>query len=180
MDSILELDGQLLLMIQEHARVDFLTPLVTGITHLCDSGIFWIILTLLLMIPKKTRKAALISALAMIISYIVNNLILKYGFSRTRPYEVIEGLTILVGKQKDFSFPSGHAATSFASSVALASQLPRKYGVPLVILAALIALSRLYVGVHYPTDVLVGTISGILCALLAIWLAKRIVRRRAA
>ena len=77
----------------------------------------------------------------------------------------MEGLTRLIEKQSDFYFPSGHTATSFAMAVILYRELPKKYGICFLVLAGLIALSRLYLGVHYPTDVLAGAISGTLIAL---------------
>ena len=76
-------------------------------------------------------------------------------------------MKILVAKPADASFPSGHSGASFAAATAIFPWVPRRYGVPLLILAALIALSRLYVGVHFPTDVLAGTVIGILLGLAA-------------
>ena len=69
---------------------------------------------------------------------------------------MIDGLKLLIEKQSDYSFPSGHTGSSFASAIVLWKELPRKYGVMALIVAVLIAYSRLYVGVHYPSDVLAG------------------------
>ena len=91
-----------------------------------------------------------------------NNLLLKNLVARTRPYEVIDGLQLLVSRAVDLSFPSGHAASSFAAAVVMAKLLPKRYGIAALILAGLIAFSRLYVGIHYPTDVLFGAVSGCL------------------
>ena len=88
-------------------------------------------------------------------------MLLKNLVARTRPYEVIEGLTYIVMKPSDYSFPSGHAGCSFSAACIMYRRLPRRYGVPALILAILISVSRLYVGVHYPSDVLFGVISGI-------------------
>ena len=101
----------------------------------------------------------------MLASFILNNLFLKNLVARTRPYEVIDGLTLLVDKASDLSFPSGHSAASFVAAVIILRLLPRRYGVSAMVLAAFIAFSRLYVGIHYPTDVLAGTVSGILIGL---------------
>ena len=76
------------------------------------------------------------------------------------------GVQRLVEKPSDWSFPSGHSAASFVTAVVMFRELPRKYGVPALTLAFLIALSRLYVGVHYPLDVLCGALSGTVIALL--------------
>ena len=100
-------------------------------------------------------------------------LFLKNVVARTRPYEVVEGLTRLIEKQSDYSFPSGHTAASFAAAVILFLQLPKKYGIPALILAVLISFSRLYLGVHYATDVLAGAVSGTLIALAVHWIFEK-------
>ena len=109
--------------------------------------------------------------LALMIGALITNIICKPVFARTRPYEVIDGLMLLVKKQMDYSFPSGHSCASFAGALAGFKQLPRPYGAGLLVLAGLIAFSRLYVGVHYPSDVL----GGILIGLFAGWAACKIV-----
>ena len=107
-----------------------------------------------------------------------NNILLKNLVARVRPYYAVEGLTPIVTKPSEFSFPSGHAAISFASAGVFYRKLPRKYGVPAVVMAGLISLSRLYVGVHYPTDVLMGILSGTGCSYLGEWAATRLWTQR--
>lgn len=177
LSNLIALDGNILLFIQDNLRNPVLTPLMKGVTHLGDKGIFWIVLTLVLLIPKKTRRAALCSMCACVLSYLICNLTLKHLVNRVRPYEVVEGLKLIVGKADDASFPSGHSSFSFASSVALLRSLPEAYkkaGIILIILAAIIALSRLYIGIHYPTDVICGTIIGIICGFAGSGLGKRL------
>lgn len=158
---ILNIDADILLYIQNHIRNDVLDPIFKAITHLGDAGIFWIILTLVMLCFKKTRVAGIYSAMALLGSVVLNNLILKNLIHRVRPYEVIEGLTLMVKKATDFSFPSGHTAASFASSVAMCRKIRKPYAVLLILLAGLIAFSRLYIGIHYPTDILGGLVTGI-------------------
>ena len=105
--------------------------------------------------------------LAVFFSLAFNNYFLKNLFERIRPYEVIDGLTLLVHKASDFSFPSGHAGSSFAAATAFFWILRGKIGAAAYVLAFLIAFSRLYIGIHYPTDVLCGMITGSLCGLAA-------------
>lgn len=174
----MSLDGAILIWIQECLRSDWLNPIVIRITHLGDAGLLWIVLSLLLLISQKTRKYAMMAIVALLFSLLVNNMILKNIVARTRPYEVVEGLTRLIGAQRDLSFPSGHTASSFATAVVLFRNLKKRYGIPLLVLAVLISLSRLYVGVHYPTDVLFGAISGTLLAILAQWLVNGVLERR--
>lgn len=173
LESLLQLDGAILLWIQEHVRQDFLSPVVKFITHLGDAGWCWILLAVILLIVKKTRKIGLVTAVSLLSSYVVNNLILKNLVARVRPYEAVDGLQRIIEAQSDFSFPSGHSASSFAAAVVIFMLCPRKYGVPALVLAFLIALSRLYVGVHYPTDVLTGVISGSVIAVIVCTVYKK-------
>lgn len=173
LESLLQLDGAILLWVQEHVRQDFLSPVVKFITHLGDAGWCWILLAVILLIVKKTRKIGLVTAVSLLSSYVVNNLILKNLVARVRPYEAVDGLQRIIEAQSDFSFPSGHSASSFAAAVVIFMLCPRKYGVPALVLAFLIALSRLYVGVHYPTDVLTGVISGTVIAVIVCTVYKK-------
>ena len=105
---------------------------------------------------------------------------LKNLVGRIRPYEVITGLQLLVAKPIDASFPSGHTSSAFSVAWVLLRKMHCRYGVPMVVFAAVIGFSRLYVGVHYPTDVLIGMISGIGCAYLAEFLIKRWEQKKSA
>lgn len=174
MEMLLNLDGNILLWIQDYLRNDFLTPIMIFITSLGNAGIIWILITALLLLFKKTRKVGILSACALLGSLLINNMILKNLVARVRPYEVVNGLHLLIEKQVDWSFPSGHTGSSFASAVVLYRNLPRKYGVLALILAALIAFSRLYVGVHYPTDVLVAVITGSVIGIIVDKIGKKL------
>ena len=168
MDWILDFDAGILLFIQEYIRQDFLTPLVKFITHLGDAGWFWIALSVVLLFFKKTRRAGITALLALLIGALITNVALKNLVARIRPYEVIEDLHLLIEKQSDYSFPSGHTCASFAAGLVYLKMLPCRYGVAAILLAVLIAFSRLYVGVHYPTDIL----GGILVGSFAAWAAS--------
>lgn len=167
LEWLMGLDGDILIFIQENIRNGILTPVFTAITALGNSGIAWVAVSLLLLIPKSTRKAGVASLLALIVSLLINNLTLKNLVARVRPYDAIEGLVPLIPKPWDFSFPSGHTGSSFASAWVLFRRLPRRFGIPALVMAGLIGLSRLYVGVHYPTDVLFGVASGIFSGMVA-------------
>ena len=171
------MEAQILLFIQENIRNEVLDPIMLAITSLGNAGIVWIIISLILLIIKKTRKIGICCAVALILQLTLINGILKNIVGRIRPYEVIDGLNCLVGVQKDPSFPSGHTTSSFAVAWIIIKKLPKKFGIPALILAALIALSRLYVGVHYPTDVLAGVFIGILLGILAIIITDRLFER---
>ncbi|MCC8082407.1 MAG: phosphatase PAP2 family protein [Lachnospiraceae bacterium] len=180
-------DGWILLFIQNHLRFDELTPWVIRFTKLGNFGLIWIVISLLLLIPKKTRRAGVLSIVALVASLCITNFLLKNYVARVRPYEVVSGLTSLLGPVSEYSFPSGHASAGFAAATVINKNCRKWLGWPCVILACLLSLSRLYVGVHYPTDVICGAIIGILIGLIVFWLfgekkykkrARRARRRR--
>ena len=170
LNLLLSLDGQILLLIQDHLRWEPLNPFVIGFTRSGEFGLIWIVITVLLLLFKKTRRAGLCSALALIASLCVTNFFLKNYVARIRPYEVVQGLNSLVGPVGEWSFPSGHASSSFAAAIAIYKSRPKRLGVPCVILAVLMCLSRLYIGVHYPSDVIGGAVIGGLLGLVIFWI----------
>lgn len=173
-DSLLLLDGNILLFIQEFFRNPVLTPIMKVITTLGNDGLIWILFTLLLLAIPRTRRVGCMLTAALLGTLLINNIILKNLVARTRPYEVVEGLTYLVKKPSDFSFPSGHAGCAFSAACIMFRRLPKRYGVSALVLAIFISLSRLYVGVHYPSDVLFGVISGIVISYAAEAVVKRL------
>ena len=191
MEALLQIDAGILLWIQEYLRNDFLDPIMKFITHLGDDGILWIGLLVILLCIPKTRKTALLGAASLLLTFIITNLCLKPFIARVRPYEVIEGLTRIIEKQSDRSFPSGHTANSMAVGVMLwmISQkyeklgdkklyFPKAAGWFFLILSILIGLSRLYVGVHYPTDVLGGALIAIADVMIVFGVYKMFFKRK--
>ena len=166
-------EGRLLLWIQENVRMGWLNPVMRLITGLGNEGIFWIGLIILMLFFKKTRRIAVCCAISMILTLLLVNVALKPLFARTRPYVLLENLSILVKQPGDHSFPSGHSAHSLACSWVIYRLGNKKYGVPLLILGILVALSRLYVGVHFPTDVIAGCACGMLMAEASIALCRK-------
>lgn len=96
-----------------------LDKFMTSVTKLGNAGIFWIILTVLFLLIPKMRKTGVVMAAALIIDLLLCNVLLKNFVARTRPYDVNTGIQLLVAKLRDYSFPSGHTAASFASVAAL-------------------------------------------------------------
>ena len=174
---IFKFDSSILLWIQDNVRSDFLTPIMKVITHLGDKGILWILVTLALLWYYKTRKLGVRCMVSMVIGLVITNLILKNWVARIRPYELIQGLECIVKKADDYSFPSGHTTNSLACAWVIFRRAPKKWGVPALILAILISLSRLYVGIHYPTDVLGGAVIGIGSACLSLALVPKLEKR---
>lgn len=160
--------------IREHLTNPFLDTVIPYISSLARHGEFWILIALVLVCFKKTRKAGVAMGIAMACGYLIGNMGMKNLFARTRPYDVAE-VELLVAKLHDFSFPSGHTLVSFEAATALWFY-HRKWGIAAFVLAALIGLSRLYLFVHYPTDVLVGVVLGIGIGLAACVLTDRLWR----
>ena len=172
LETLLNLDGGFLLFLQESVRNPILDNLMIFITSLGNGGLIWIAATIALLIPKKTRKAGIMSAVALLGSLIINNNIVKNIVQRPRPFVTFTDLQIIIPTPSEFSFPSGHTSSSFAAAAVFYRHLPKKLGIPSVILAGLIGFSRLYVGVHYPTDVIAGVLMGILLSYLAEYLVN--------
>ena len=169
LQSVQNLDGEILLQIQQHLRTDMLTPFMKIVTFLGNRGWFWILCAVVLLAVPKTRKTGYAAVLSLIFGVIVTNLLLKNIVARPRPFAEIEALIPLIAKPTDFSFPSGHTTASFAVALVMLRMLPKKIGIPAVVLAALVAFSRLYLGVHYPTDVLAGFVVALVGSSLAVW-----------
>lgn len=143
-------------------RTPFFDKIIPIISSLGNAGIIWILLMIVLFIIPKTRKAGVVMLLALIIDFILCNCLLKNLFARTRPFNVNTSITLLIKKPGEYSFPSGHTAASFAAVSALFFSKEKKLWIPALVLASLIAFTRLYLYVHYPTDILGGMAVGIL------------------
>ena len=140
--------------------------LMCFITSLGNVGAIWIVLAVVLIAIPKTRKSGIIVAAALIIDAALCSGILKNVFCRIRPFDVNTAVQVLITKPRDFSFPSGHTSASFAAATALYLAKERKLFATTLVLACLIAFSRMYLYVHYPTDILGGALLGILCGYL--------------
>lgn len=130
------------------------------ITKLGNAGGIWIVLTAILILIPKTRKTGFIMLAALLINLFFCNILLKNLFCRIRPYDVNTGVQLLVARLHDYSFPSGHTAASFASVTTLYLAKERKLWKLALVIAILIAISRLYLYVHYPTDIFGGILVG--------------------
>lgn len=155
-----------------------LDKILAFITSLGNAGIIWIVLAVVLLILPKTRKTGIIVAAALLMDLVLCNLILKNLVARVRPYDINTAIAILIKKPLDFSFPSGHTAASFAAMTALFLAKMKKAWIAALVLAVLIAFSRLYFYVHYPTDVLGGAVVGILSGIIGYAIVEKIDKRR--
>ena len=169
-----ELDASILLFIQENLRVEALNGFWKFITFLGDGGWFWIVLSLALMIPRKTRRIGFMSLLSIAFCSLITDIVIKNIVARPRPFDAVEAIIPLISRPWGYSFPSGHTCASFASALIILRMAPKKYGIAAVILAAMIGFSRLYVGVHYPGDVLAGFVVALVGSTLVYhWMMTR-------
>lgn len=161
--AVSQFEGQFLLWVQDFLRQSWLSPVIAFYTKLGDHGLLWIALCALLLLWPKTRRAGLAGAFALLLSLLCTNIVLKHLLSRPRPWLVLEGLIPLVAEPDPNSFPSGHSSAALAAAAAWWHYLPKPWRITAMAAAVLMALSRLYVGVHFPTDVLCGILVGLLC-----------------
>lgn len=155
-----------------------LDQIMCSITHLGDAGALWILLVVVLLLVPRTRKSGLIVAGALLMDALLCNVLLKPIIARIRPFDVNTAIQLLVNRPVDYSFPSGHTAASFASVAGLFMAGEKRLWKPALVLAVLIAFSRLYLYVHYPTDVLGGMLLGCLsgyagCRIIAFWMERK-------
>lgn len=147
--------------IQSHLRCDLLDVIMPAVTKLGDIGFIWLGCIIILLLFPKTRKIGVTAAVSFIFAALCCNVILKPLAARIRPCEINPAVSLLVVRPTDFSFPSGHTTTAFAVSSVLFFSKNRLW-IPALILSVLIGFSRLYLYVHYPTDVLAGVLLGIM------------------
>lgn len=150
---------------QTHLRSGFLDAAMPLITALGNGGAVWIAFSLVLLLIPKTRKAGAAMAASLLLEVLCCNVILKPLVARVRPCEVNAAIRLLVARPTDFSFPSGHTGAAFAAASALYFSKNRLW-LPSLMLAVLIAFSRLYLYVHYPSDILAGALIGIMAGWL--------------
>lgn len=145
----------------QHWRTPVLDRIMLLATHLGDGGALWLVAALVLLLLPKTRRIRFAVSVSLLLEVLCCNVILKPLVGRIRPRDVNQAVTLLVPRPLDYSFPSGHTGGSFAAVSALYFG-KKKLWIPCLVLACLIAFSRLYLYVHFPTDVLAGAALGIL------------------
>ena len=163
--------------IQLHLRCGFLDAAMPAVSFICNHGEVWILLAAILLLIKKHRRTGAAVSCALVLDLVVCNLILKPLIGRVRPFAV-HPAELLVPPPLDASFPSGHTMASFAAVFALRACGSRLW-VPALVLALAIAFSRLYLYVHWPSDVLFGAILGAAAGYAGAWLVRRAMERKA-
>ena len=189
MDQFTQFDGNFLIGIQRSLHADWLTPVMKFITLFGENGIFWILVCVILLLFKRTRRLGIICSVSLAFTFLCCNLIIKPSVDRTRPWVVFREVIRYLEPPGDASFPSGHTANSMGPAWALfiasrpssrkgyaevpclgwrgdgvSAKIVHRISIAAVVLALLVGLSRLYLGMHYPSDVAVGLLLGMVCA----------------
>lgn len=173
MSLISSFNDGILFFIQNHIQNPFLTPIMSFFTTVGKDGIIWLVIGIILLITKKYRKVGFLIWFASIINYIITE-ILKNSVREPRPFLTLHNLHLLISAPPGYSFPSGHTSAAFVAAFIIAIYI-RKMAAPAFIGAILIACSRLYFTVHYPTDVIAGAIVGFISSLIAVYLYNHFV-----
>ncbi len=192
MDYFTQSDGNLLIGIQQALNADWLTPVMKGITMFAEGGIFWLAVCLVMLLFRRTRRLGIICSVSLLFTFIICNLGLKPAVGRVRPWVTFRLVNPMLPPPGDASFPSGHSANSMGTAWAwflatrpvktgtgksyeevrclgwkgegISPKLMHRLGIAAVILAVLIGISRLYLGMHYPSDVVCGLLLGMIVA----------------
>lgn len=167
-----------LLDIIQQMRCPFLDFLMPIVSWLGNNGFIWIVLTIVMLIIPKTRKTGLTLAIALILNGIICNLIIKPLVGRTRPFDIMQEIELLIKAPLDYSFPSGHTSASFSVAFALIFLKEKVLAIISVVFSILMAFSRLYLYVHYPTDILGGVVAGLMCGFAGYYIVKKIYEAR--
>lgn len=154
--------------LQENFRSDFLDRVMPKISATANLGIIWLLIACIMTLSTKYKNTGKILIKALILSTVVCNVILKPLFDRERPFDANEKVESRIKEPTDPSFPSGHTMASFVAAMVILCANP-VLGIAAFILAALIAISRLYLMVHYPSDIIAGTWFGVLIGIFSVF-----------
>ncbi|MFZ7120433.1 MAG: phosphatase PAP2 family protein [Eubacteriaceae bacterium] len=172
MQILLKIEVEILFFILHNMHNTIMDNFMVFFTTLGNKGLVYIVISLLLILNRKYRKIGIMVLVALILAAILGEGILKPIFQRPRPFINYPNVNLLIDIPPSYSFPSGHAITSFAVAGILANEF-KNIKVIIYGLAILMAFSRLYLFVHYPTDVIVGATLGMMCSMFVIFLFKK-------
>ena len=169
---IYQTDRAVMEWVQSSLSSAWLDHIMIFITKLGDAGFIWILGGIILLCFKKTRRCGVVLLAAVALNFLIGDLIVKPLVSRARPFIDDPAFELLISPPHGYSFPSGHSGSSSAAAVVLTA-FYRKRGAFAFLLAGGIAFSRMYLYVHYPTDVLTGCCLGVCVGLLTVWVYRR-------
>jgi len=175
--AMTEFELSLLKSLNAAVASPFLDGVMKLITATGNAGIIWMICAAVMLCIPKTRRGGITLALALVLCLVLNNLMLKNIIARPRPFHIDPSLALIIPEPSEFSFPSGHTLSSFASAEVIWRYCGKKYGIISAIWAALIGFSRLYLMVHFPTDVIGGAVIGMIIGCLAVVITNMIFKK---
>lgn len=161
-EFICYIDQTILFFIQSTLHYTILDRIMIGVTILGDKGLVWLVIAFAFIINKKTRHIGVLTLFALIFATIMGEGILKHLIQRQRPYADFPLIQLVINKSTAYSFPSGHSTSSFAAAYIL-SKYFKKLSIEFWAMACIIAFSRLYLFMHYPSDIVAGIILGLFC-----------------
>ena len=169
--AIEKMDNTVTAFVQSNMHTPLLDKLMELFSLIGNNGVVWIVIALLLICFHKYRTAGLTILGALVLCVLIGDIALKPLIARMRPFAAQPGVSLLIPRPTDFSFPSGHTMSSFAAATVLFSA-NKRWGICGFALASLIAFSRLYLFVHYPSDIIGGMMIGVLVALVSLKIAE--------
>ena len=171
-ETLYSIDFAILDFIQNTIKCVFLDYLMTFFSSIGNAGIIWIITALIMMCFKKTRATGAMMACALLLGVLIGEVGIKNIVARERPFVVNTDIVLNIAQPSGYSFPSGHTCSSFAAATTLFMN-NKKIGIVAYIIASLIAFSRLYNYVHFPSDILCGMILGITVAIITVSIFRK-------
>lgn len=175
MNFITNIDFSILDFIQSNLKNGALDWIMPKISALGNAGLIWIVLSIILLSIKKYRKCGITLVIGLLLGLLIGNIILKPLVARPRPCWINTDIALLISSPKDFSFPSGHTLSSFIAAIILLKE-NKRFGYVAMVLAILIAFSRMYLYVHFPTDILAGIILACIISFMAVKISNRFVK----
>lgn len=172
MHKIQEIDAYILGLIYNYCHKEILDKFMIFITTLGNMGAIWIVIGILCLLFKISRKIGIEILVSLIIGALLGNLTIKPLVGRLRPFYIEPDIKLLIPEPYGYSFPSGHALSSFAAATVIFLN-NKKLGVIALVLASIIAFSRLYLYVHYPSDVIVGACLGIIVGIFSKYILEK-------
>lgn len=166
LQMVQNIDVSILMYIQDNIRCGFLDAVMLFFTFIGNGGAVWLILSAILMSTKKYRHFGFSLFFSVAVCWILNDVLIKNIVLRPRPFLAMDNLNVLVTFPSSFSFPSGHTTSSFAAAYVITKRMGKR-GAWIYIVAVLIASSRIYVGVHYPSDIIAGALIGTIGSMYA-------------
>lgn len=173
MEIIHNFDYIILNAIQQSLRCEFLDLFTLTLSYVTTSGIIWVVAGIVMLFSRKHRASGIIMLVSLTVVFLTGDVLLKHLVNRPRPFTVNTDITLLIKPPSGSSFPSTHSALAAASTTVLLAR-NKVLGLIVTVITVCIAFSRLYLYVHYPTDVFAGLMLGIFCASMILVLAKQI------